>query len=98
MSEPSSPISSSTLQYYQALPLPEAAPPRPRYWLHVLLLLATCFTTLVTGARMQYNFAHNLPALSLSDDSAPLFPVGWILSDPSLILQGMPFAAAVMLF
>jgi len=64
----------------------------------VLLLLATCFTTLVTGARMQYNFAHNLPALSLSDESAPLFPAGWIISDPHLVLGGLPFAAAVMFF
>ena len=98
MSEPSSPISTSTIEYYHALPEPEGPPPRARYWLHALLLLATCFTTLVTGARMQYNFAHNLPALSLSDDSAPLFPVGWILSDPRLILRGLPFAAAVMFF
>src|SRR5579871_1981551 len=98
MSEASSPIPTSTLEPSPLLPEPQGHRPRPRYWLHVLLLLATCFTTLVTGARMQYNFAHNLPALSLSDDSAPLFPVGWILSDPSLILQGLPFAAAVMLF
>src|SRR5579871_5562289 len=98
MSEASSPIPTSTLEPSPLLPEPQGHRPRPRYWLHVLLLLATCFTTLVTGARMQYNFAHNLPALSLSDDSAPLFPVGWILSDPSLILQGLPFAAGVMLF
>lgn len=98
MSETNSPIPTSTIEPYHVLPEPQGRPPRARYWLHVLLLLATCFTTLVTGARMQYNFAHNLPALSLSDDSAPLFPVGWILSDPRLILQGMPFAAAVMFF
>src|SRR5579863_1683520 len=98
MSEPNSPIPTSTLEYYHALPEPVGRRPRERYWLHALLLVATCLTTLVTGARMQYNFAHNLPALSLSDDSAPLFPVGWILSDPSLILQGLPFAAAVMFF
>jgi membrane-associated protease RseP (regulator of RpoE activity) len=98
MSEPSPPIPTSTLEYYRPLPEPVRRPPRKRYWLHVLLLLATCFTTLVTGARMQYNFAHNLPALSLSDDSAPLFPAGWIFSDPQLILGGLPFAAAVMFF
>jgi len=98
MSEPNSPIPTSTLEYYHALPEPVGRPPKKRYWLHALLLLATCFTTLVTGARMQYNFAHNLPALSLSDDSAPLFPVGWILSDPKLVLSGLPFSAAVMLF
>jgi membrane-associated protease RseP (regulator of RpoE activity) len=98
MSEPNSPIPTSTLEYYHALPEPVGRPPRERYWLHALLLVATCFTTLVTGARMNYNFAHNLPALSLSEDSAPLFPAGWIFSDPKLILHGLPFAAAVMLF
>jgi membrane-associated protease RseP (regulator of RpoE activity) len=95
MSDPNSPIPTSTLEYYHALPRPEGRPPKEHYWLHALLLLATCFTTLVTGARMQYNFAHNLPALSLSDDSAPLF---WALSDPRRALSGLPFAAAVMLF
>ena len=98
MSEPSSPISSSTLQYYQALPLPEAAPPRPRYWLHVLLLLATLFTTLVMGARMQYNFDHNRAALSFADDSIPFFPASWFLTHPGRILAGWPFAATLMLF
>jgi hypothetical protein len=39
------------------MPVPEWRAPRQRYWLHALLLLATCFTTLVVGARMQYNFA-----------------------------------------
>jgi len=98
MSDPSPPIPSSTLEYYHALPEPVGPPPRKRYWLHALLLVATCFTTLVTGARMQYNFAHNLPALSLSDDSAPLFPVTWVFSDPKHLLSGLPFAAAVMFF
>jgi len=26
---------------------------QPRYWLHGLLLIATCFTTLVVGAQLQ---------------------------------------------
>lgn len=103
MSDPNSPlpnssIPTSTLEYYHALPEPVGPAPRKRYWLHALLLVATCFTTLVTGARMHDNFVHNLPALSLSDDSAPLFPVGWVLSHPERILQGLPFAAAVMFF
>ena len=98
MSEPNPPIPVSTLEHYQPLPEPQGRPPRKRYWLHGLLLLATCFTTLVTGARMYDNFAHNLPALSLSDDSAPLFPASWIISAPGRILHGLPFAAAVMFF
>ena len=98
MSEPNSPIPTSTFEYYHALPEPEGRLPRKRYWLHALLLLATCFTTLVTGARMQYNFAHNLPALSLSDESAPLFPVGLDFLRSASHSGGLPFAAAVMFF
>jgi len=98
MAEPSPPFSSSTLDYYQALPRPVGRPPRPRYWLHALLLLTTCFTTLVMGARMQYNFDHGQPALSVSDESIPYFPASWAFSQPSRLLAGWPFAATVMLF
>ncbi|MGI9103448.1 MAG: site-2 protease family protein [Terriglobales bacterium] len=71
--------------------------PRPRYWLHALLLLATVFTTLVVGARLQFNFLNNLPAFSLDDNTLPLFPLRWILEDPSRLLMGAPFAATLML-
>jgi membrane-associated protease RseP (regulator of RpoE activity) len=98
MSEPSPPFSSSTFDYYQALPQPDRRPPRQRYWLHALLLLATCFTTLVMGARMQYNFEHNRPALSVSDESLPYFPASWVLTQPTRLLAGWPFAATIMLF
>jgi hypothetical protein len=108
MPESTPPTVSSTLEYYR--PLPEWAPslPKPRYWLHVLLLLATCFTTLVMGARMQYNFEHNRPALSFSDDpivdtagqreSIPFFPAVWLRSHPARLLGGLPFMATLMLF
>jgi len=98
MSEPNSPIPTSTLEYSQALPMPEPRRLRQRYWLHILLLLATCFTTMVMGARMQYNFDHNVPALSLSDESVPYFPAAWILSHPGWFWRGWPFATTVMLF
>ncbi len=96
MSEPSPPIPSSTLEYYYALPLPEAARPRERYWLHIALLLATCFTTLVVGARMEFNFLHNVPAFTAGDELIPFFPVGWTLAQPSRLLLGIPFAATLL--
>ena len=108
MSEPTPSSVSSTLEYYR--PLPEWAPsrPKPRYWLHILLLLATCFTTLVMGARMQYNFQHNRQALSFSDDpivdhagrreTVPFFPAEWVRSHPERLLGGLPFMATLMLF
>jgi membrane-associated protease RseP (regulator of RpoE activity) len=71
--------------------------PRRRYWLHALLLLATLFTTLVVGARMEDNFRHNRPALSAGDETMPFFPVGWALERPERLLLGIPFAGALLL-
>jgi membrane-associated protease RseP (regulator of RpoE activity) len=65
--------------------------------LHALLLLLTVFTTLVVGARMEFNFLHNLPAFSLSDASLSFFPVMWAVTQPSNLLLGVPFAATLML-
>jgi hypothetical protein len=103
MPEPTPPAAPSTVEYYRPMPMPAPRAPRQRYWLHVLLLLATCFTTLVTGARMQYNFQHNRPALSLSDEpiggeSVPYFPAAWVHSHPARLLGGVPFMATLMLF
>jgi membrane-associated protease RseP (regulator of RpoE activity) len=98
MSEPTLPIPTSTFGHYHPLPEPVGPGPRKRYWLHALLLIATCFTTLIMGARMQYNFDHNRAALSFSDDSVDYFPWGWMRTHPERILGGVPFAATVMLF
>src|SRR5208337_2482655 len=98
MSEPTPPTASSTLEYVRPLPERAPSPPKPRYWLHLLLLLATCFTTLVMGARMEYNFQHGQPALSVNDDSLPFFPASWMFSHPDRLLGGVPFMATLMLF
>ncbi len=71
--------------------------PRQRYWLHILLLLVTVFTTLVVGSRMEYNFQHSRPAFSLSEDDLPFFPARWALSQPSRLLLGLPFAGTLLL-
>lgn len=98
MSEPTPPVTSSTVEYFRPAPPRVPVPPRPRYWLHILLLLATCFTTLVMGARMQYNFQHGLPALSFEDDAVPFFPASWAYTNPARLLGGLPFMTALMLF
>jgi hypothetical protein len=103
MSELTPPIAPATIEYLRPVPQWAPRPPKPRYWLHALLLLATCFTTLVMGARMQYNFDHDLPALSFSDapiggEVVPFFPVSWIITHPSRILAGLPFMLTLMLF
>jgi membrane-associated protease RseP (regulator of RpoE activity) len=103
MSEPTPPLASPTIEYFRPVPEWPPRPPRPRYWLHALLLLATCFTTLVMGARMQYNFEHNRPALSFSDEpiageSIPFFPAAWMRTHPMRLLGGLPFMATLMVF
>jgi membrane-associated protease RseP (regulator of RpoE activity) len=75
------------------MPAPRA--PRQRYWLHALLLLATCFTTLVVGAHMQHNFALGRPAFLL--DGSSLFQLPWALRQPARLLLGIPFAGTLML-
>ncbi len=95
MSEPNPPLSSSTLELYRPVEVFVARPPlKRRYWLHALLLLLTVFTTLVVGARLQYNFEHNLPAFSLEDS---IFPVRWAIGHPSHLLLGIPFSATLLL-
>lgn len=97
MSDPTSPV---PYLYEEPLPIEVfvVAPPapRPRYWLHALLLLLTLFTTLIVGARLEYNFLHNLPAFTLQDDTLPMFPLSWIFQAPSRLLLGVPFAGTLL--
>jgi membrane-associated protease RseP (regulator of RpoE activity) len=96
MSEPNSPIPTSTLEYYRPLPPLVGRPRRERYWLHALLLVATCFTTLVVGARMEFNFLHNLPPFAAGEEWLPFFPLGWVMAQPSRLLLGIPFSATLL--
>ncbi len=96
MSEPDSPIPTSTLEYYHALPRPTGRRPRDRYWLHALLLVATIFTTLVVGARMEYCFLRNLPPFVAGDEYLPFFKLSWVLERPSRLLLGIPFSATLL--
>src|SRR5713226_5489890 len=70
-------------------------PPRRRLWVHLVLLLATLISTMIVGSRIQFNFAHQQPTFSLSDDSPPLFPLSWI-RHPSEVLPGLPFSFTLM--
>jgi membrane-associated protease RseP (regulator of RpoE activity) len=96
MSDPTSPIS-YTFEVPARPPVYIVAPrPRRPYWLHILLLLVTLFTTLTVGARLQYNFLHNLPAFS--DDSVvlPLFHLKWLVQHPANLVLGIPFSMTLM--
>ncbi len=95
MSDPTLPIS-TTQEYYRPVDVYVVRPVKPRYWLHLLLLAITFFTTLVVGARMQYNFLHNQPVFSTADDSLAIFPVIWAVHGSHLWL-GVPFSLTLML-
>jgi len=71
-------------------------PPRQRWWVYVLFFALTMFSTVVVGARMQYNFMQRQPVFSLSDDTVSLFPLGWVLEKPSNLLLGLPFSLTLM--
>ena len=71
-------------------------PPYRRVWVYVLFFVLTLFSTLVVGARMQFNFRHHQPVFSLNDDAISLFPLGWILQQPSNLLLGLPFSLTLM--
>lgn len=96
MSDPTPPISYT----FEVPSYPKVLVSRPgrnrRYWLHALLLLATLLTTLVVGARLEYNFANNLPAFDSDSLVFPLFHPQWIWQHPARLLLGIPFSLALM--
>lgn len=68
---------------------------RHRYWLHVLLLGLTFFTTLVVGAHLEWNFLNNLPPFTMANGD-DFFPLTWALQGNHLLL-GLPFSLTLML-
>jgi Zn-dependent protease len=96
MSEPTS-SSPATLEWEPPQPsVWVIPPPQPRWWLYGLFLLLTLFSTMVVGARMQYNFQHQQPVFSLNDDTLSLFPIDWIGQRPANLLMGLPFSLTLM--
>ena len=96
MSEPTPPASYT----FEVSSYPQvfiAAPARQRrWWLHISLFGLTLLSTLIVGARLEYNFVHNLPAFDPDTFVFPLFHLGWILQHPARILLGAPFSLTLM--
>lgn len=97
MSEPGVPLPPPELQQFRPYEVYVVKPSRPRYWLHLLLLILTLLTTTIVGAQLQSNFEHNLPVLRAGDTYLPLFPIEWLFRDPRTILSGIPFSLTLML-
>lgn len=69
-------------------------PLRRRYWLHILLFLATLLSTLCIGAKLQDDFSHNVWPFA-NDDY--LLPWTWALLDWRHRLRlGIPFATCLL--
>jgi membrane-associated protease RseP (regulator of RpoE activity) len=86
-----------TTELYRPIEVFVVHPPRPRTWLHILLFVLTIFTTLVVGARMQFNFLNNQPNFTAGNEFLPFFPVEWALAHPARLMLGIPFSATLLL-
>jgi membrane-associated protease RseP (regulator of RpoE activity) len=82
-------------------PMPEQASPQrhPRYWLHWLLLLLALLSSTMVGARLNYNFVHELPIFGGGDGpDGDAFPFRWAFQHPSQLVHGLPFSLCLMAF
>ena len=89
----SQPFESSRAEPFVTLSLEEYAvpvPPRPKYWLHGLLLVSTVFTTLVVGTQL----AAAYHAENSFDPSLNFFLT--IFFHPSILLAGVPFSFTLL--
>ncbi len=68
--------------------------PQPRWWLYVLFLLLTMFSTTVVGARMEFHYLHRQPLFSLDDDYFSPFVTA--VAHPSELIPGLPFSLTLM--
>ena len=96
MSEPELPISTPAPEVLRPIEVIVVRPARPRYWLHLLLLLLTFVTTSIVGAQLQTNFHSGKPVFQSGDGFLPLFPIEWLFHNPRLLLQGIPFSLTLM--
>ncbi|HEY6272276.1 MAG TPA: site-2 protease family protein [Terriglobales bacterium] len=67
--------------------------PKQRYWLHLLLFLATCLSTLSIGARLEHDFRAGIWPYSDDDN---FLPWSWALEDWHRLADGVPFSACLL--
>jgi membrane-associated protease RseP (regulator of RpoE activity) len=91
MSDPSTPLARpiEPARLHSVVPVARTYP--RRYWLHGLFLLLTLFTTLVVGARLQYNFDHNLPAFATETYRLPVLLSQRLVHSPEPVVIELPF-------
>jgi membrane-associated protease RseP (regulator of RpoE activity) len=65
---------------------------RDRYWLNILLLIITLWSTTAVGARMAFNFDQNRPSM-IEDDLLGVLPS---LIEPSWLASGLPYSITLL--
>jgi hypothetical protein len=68
-------------------------PPKQRLWLHILLFIATLFSTTLVGAHMMFNFRHSLPVFDF-ESLLEVFRIG--LTSPAAFASGLPFSLTLL--
>lgn len=96
MSESETPLSPPIPQPFRPIEVIVFRPPRPGYWLHIVLLLLTFLTTSIVGAQLQTNFDNGVPVFRTGDGFLPLFPIEWLFQNPAILLRGIPFSLTLM--
>ena len=98
MSDHTTSLPTPSTEYVPPVQVWVTRPRKQRYWLYILMLLLTVFTTLMVGSHFQYNYLHEQPILADEDSSGiPFFPIDLVLHHPSRLLLGIPFSASLML-
>ncbi len=69
------------------------APPKPKYWLHILLFVLTFLMSTIVGARMQFQFDHR-EILFIGDEH--YLSLQWIFEDLSRLKMGLPFSCSLL--
>jgi membrane-associated protease RseP (regulator of RpoE activity) len=64
-----------------------------KYYLPLLLLVASVATTTANGARFMQNFLEGMPPVVRDSD---LWPWGWLADHPDLYISGWAFSAALL--
>lgn len=96
MSEPEIPVYTTAPELFRPIEVIVVRPSRPRYWLHILLLLITFMTTSIVGAQLQANFDQGVPVFRSGDGMLPLFPFEWLYQNQHALLRGIPFSLTLM--
>ena len=98
MSDHTTSLPTPSAEYFPPVQVWVTRPRKKRYWLYILMLLLTVFTTLVVGSHFQYNYQHQQPILADEDSSyIPFFPIDLVWHHPSRLLLGIPFSASLLL-